>query len=131
MKLHRFLNLATLLLPAGLSLAFCACSGCSTLKAAPARLLVQVKDADHFDVEGKIVSLGELPRAVKKTGARPETEIMMQLPSGFPQKTLLPAYAALQRAGYKKTFFTGPREVTTQVGEQPLPPGNKKTPIRK
>jgi hypothetical protein len=128
MKTVRLLRLASFILPIGLALAMSACSGCASFKEPPRRVVVLVKDADHYEVDGKLYSLADLPKAVKRTGARGDTEIMMQIPPDFPQKTLIPAYAALNKAGYKKTFFSGPREVTTQIGA-PIPtPAGTKTP---
>jgi biopolymer transport protein ExbD len=93
------------------------CLGCATPGEAPARVVVEARDATHFIVEGREVDAGHLPRAVKKAGATQDTEIRLQVPPQMPPGSMLPAFAALQQAGYRKVLLAHPREATAQVKE--------------
>lgn len=98
--------------------------GCAApvIKETPARVVIRVHGPDAFEVEGKRTDTEDLVKAVKKTGAKMDTEIVMLMPADFPRHTLLRPYAALQKEGYKKVFFTTPKEITTEVGRSPAPP---------
>ena len=92
-----------------------ACTGCATMGERPERILVEVRDANRYTVEGTDYDLSQLAKAVKKTGAVGDTEIRMQSPVSMPPGSLIPALATLQQAGYRKVLLSHPREATAEV----------------
>jgi hypothetical protein len=115
----------------GLCLVLLVSPGCMMFGAAPGRVSLEIKDPTHFEMDGKTYDMDQMPKVVKRSGARAETEILVQIPAHFPRATLLPAYAAMQKAGFKKTVFSGPREVTTEIGGNSLAPKASTRPLRK
>lgn len=113
-----------------------ACSGCATFGEPPPRIAIRAINSNQFLVDDQEVDCDGLARAVRRTGARAETEIQVQLAPGLSPVTLRPAYAALQQAGYFKVLFVAQREATATVADRPstatpstsLSPTGKKSP---
>jgi hypothetical protein len=95
-------------------------SGCATMSEPLMKIVIKAPNENQFLVDDQSVDLDQLPRALKRAGAGYETEIVIEMPTGATPASMRLVYPTLTSAGFKKVFFSHPREATATV--KPLTP---------
>lgn len=90
-------------------------SGCATMSEPLSKLVVKAQNEDSFLVDNQLVTLAQLPRALKKAGAGYESEIIVEMPVGATPDSMKLVYPTLQSAGFQKVYLSHPREATSSV----------------
>ena len=75
----------------------------------------------RFQVNGRLLAVEQLPKALRSMGAGPETTIKIMCQETPTGAVITRVVGALERAGYVRVFVVGPRKAEAIVG--PAPPG--------
>ena len=94
--------------------------GCATTGEPVFKVVVKAQSEKQFLVDNRTVTLDQLPKALKRAGAGPATQIMVEMPAGTTPASMRYIYPTLQQAGFKEIFLTHGREVEATV--KPLTP---------
>lgn len=95
-------------------------AGCATT--GQDNVSVVVDDNGRIEVKGKYVSLAELGRAVKKSGAKTGSVIEVRIPGSASPKLRQALARSLATSGYSRTFFIKQRQSAAYIDKKTATP---------
>lgn len=92
-------------------------TGCSTLSQSsnPKTINMQITHSGKCQIENKIVSIPQLPRAIKSAGGSSESRIVISVQKDVNYVTVKEILRTLSDSGYVKVHMQTPRQATSYI----------------